>query len=173
MSNKNSKTICPECGYNNKPYYTICESCGAVVDVADSTLARRVQAATKPIQDDRTVWHISLLIDDRELKVKLKPDQRATVGREVPFMLQRPDIDLTTYNAIQMGVSRVHAVLDWQENGVAITDLCSRNGTFINGQRLEELNRYRLQNGDKLRFGHMDIDFSVSEDEDVSPALSA
>lgn len=50
-------------------------------------------------------------------------------------------------------VSRQHARLGVEETGCWIEDLGSRNGTRVNGQPLRE--RHRLNNGDRLRIGHV------------------
>lgn len=47
-------------------------------------------------------------------------------------------------------VSRDHARIDATEDGFVVVDLGSRNGTFVNGQRVE---RALIRFGDKLRLG--------------------
>lgn len=46
-------------------------------------------------------------------------------------------------------VSARHARVDWDEQGFAVTDLASRNGTFLNGKRVER--RTGLRVGDVLQ----------------------
>ncbi|RMG99021.1 MAG: FHA domain-containing protein [Deltaproteobacteria bacterium] len=48
-------------------------------------------------------------------------------------------------------VSRYHARLLVSQDGVVLEDLGSRNGTFVNGERLE--GRRQLSDGDKVRIG--------------------
>ena len=51
-------------------------------------------------------------------------------------------------------VSRQHAVIRMDENGFWITDLGSRNGTFLNGTRIEGEAR-KLTTGDRIELGGM------------------
>ncbi len=50
------------------------------------------------------------------------------------------------------GVSREHAVINWDDAGYSIVDLGSRNGTFVNGARLDE-ERHVLENKDRIQLG--------------------
>lgn len=52
-------------------------------------------------------------------------------------------------------VSRRHAVLTVEMEGVFIEDLGSRNGVFLNGQRIER--RCRVNDGDAIRIGSQEI----------------
>jgi pSer/pThr/pTyr-binding forkhead associated (FHA) protein len=52
-------------------------------------------------------------------------------------------------------VSRRHAVLTVELDGVFIDDLESRNGVFLNGQRVEQ--RARVADGDAIRIGSQEI----------------
>jgi pSer/pThr/pTyr-binding forkhead associated (FHA) protein len=51
-------------------------------------------------------------------------------------------------------VSRVHCRLEAGEDGVAVSDLSSTNGTFVNDKRVE---RAVLSVGDKLRVGRVEL----------------
>ena len=57
------------------------------------------------------------------------------------------------------GVSRQHARLDVSEHGLAIEDLDSANGTFINGHRIEQ--RTSLRVDDRVRLG-ADVEFVIA-----------
>ncbi|MEZ4668390.1 MAG: FHA domain-containing protein [Anaerolineae bacterium] len=161
---------CPNCGHNNPTHETFCEQCGQIIDVANSTLARRVRGEAASGEQKRSVM-IVLQNDKDTIKVTLQPDQRATVGRLVPYMLLVPDVDLAPFNAADLGVSRNHAVLDNTAKGVQITDLGSRNGTYINGKRLDSLNSLILKDGDKLRFGQLEIELHLKASEQVRTAV--
>ncbi|MEL6149069.1 MAG: FHA domain-containing protein, partial [Chloroflexota bacterium] len=64
-------------------------------------------------------------------------------------------IDLTPFGAQDKGVSRLHVRISLHPGGVAIQDLGSTNGTFINEYRLLRFTRVNLQHGDALEIGQM------------------
>jgi two-component system, NtrC family, sensor kinase len=47
-------------------------------------------------------------------------------------------------------VSRLHARLSWTEQGWLLEDLQSRNGTYVNGERIASR---LLRNGDQIQLG--------------------
>src|SRR5260221_13320721 len=51
-------------------------------------------------------------------------------------------------------VSRVHCRLEAGKEAIAVTDLSSTNGTFVNDKRVE---RAMLANGDRLRVGRVEL----------------
>jgi hypothetical protein len=83
------------------------------------------------------------------------------VGRADPEESYVPAIDLGPFDAHDAGVSRRHAVLFSAEGGLYIRDLGSTNGTRINGFDLEPNQAYKLHEGDRLEFGHMNVQFHV------------
>jgi len=92
-------------------------------------------------------------------KTVLLPDGRHDVGRLGECWLVLDD-DL---------VSRTHARFHVGQNGTELEDLGSRNGTFINGDRLE--GRRALYDGDRIRIGRevievMGFGTSQAADED-------
>ncbi len=72
-----------------------------------------------------------------------------------------PDIDLAPYGGSQAGVSRRHGRLIRQGSHWMAEDLGSRNGTFINGIRLEPNQPKALMEGDLIRFGKVELQFST------------
>ncbi len=69
-----------------------------------------------------------------------------------PFRLGRaPDNDLVLDDST---VSRYHAVLELEADALAVTDLKSTNGTYLNGRRIY---RSRLKGGDILHLGQLEI----------------
>lgn len=67
--------------------------------------------------------------------------------------------------------SSLHAVLAWNGSAWELRDLGSRNGTFVNGRRLESGERELLESGIKLGFGGQDQVWTLVGDE--APVLGA
>ena len=62
------------------------------------------------------------------------------------------------------GVSRQHASIRGDASGYSITDLSSRNGTFVNDERLSAEPR-QLRNWDKIELGGLDVHWVFMETE--------
>jgi pSer/pThr/pTyr-binding forkhead associated (FHA) protein len=102
--------------------------------------------------------------DQRQRLFVLEPDRaQASVGR-------RPSSDLMLDWDDQ--VSRIHAQLERvEEDWTVVDDGLSRNGTFVNGERLT--GRHRLVDGDSLRFGATTVTFrSPQADEQAGTAIA-
>lgn len=57
--------------------------------------------------------------------------------------------------------SRVHARIAWEDGAWAIRDDASRNGTFVNGQKVNEAT---LSGGNTIRIGSTELEFHESEE---------
>ncbi|MBQ9061267.1 MAG: FHA domain-containing protein [Eubacterium sp.] len=79
-------------------------------------------------------------------------------SREQRILLTEPEhligknAEICDVIAASSAVSRMHARFVRQEKGYTVTDLRSRNGTFLNGAMLEAGRAYELKNGDSIRF---------------------
>lgn len=82
-------------------------------------------------------------------------------GREIRYRLEPlPMIAGKLRNRVQLllsdaSVSRIHARFVEKEGRVALMDLNSTNGTYINGIRLEQNESMLLEHGDEIRLGDM------------------
>jgi transcriptional regulator of acetoin/glycerol metabolism len=75
---------------------------------------------------------------------------RATVGRGSPRRAERTDVTF----AIRISdakMSSAHALLKCEDRGWVLTDAGSRNGTMVNGRRVETTS---LRDGDRIQLGH-------------------
>ena len=74
--------------------------------------------------------------------------------QETPFVMGREEnLGLTVFAG---SISRRHASISVNGSVITIEDLGSKNGTKVNGERLETPNeRVELTNGDELRFGNV------------------
>jgi pSer/pThr/pTyr-binding forkhead associated (FHA) protein len=66
-------------------------------------------------------------------------------------------INLTDYDAEEMGVSRRHARLVRDHKAVYLMDLKSTNGTRLNGEPLSPSVEKRLRDGDEIMLGRLRI----------------
>jgi DNA-binding NtrC family response regulator len=66
------------------------------------------------------------------------------------------------------GVSRQHACLTLAPDGLTLEDVGSRNGTRVNGVRVQ---RTRLQPGDEIRFGPVTLRLEEVDPEDATLAI--
>lgn len=66
-------------------------------------------------------------------------------------------IDLTQYWGVESGVSRVHCHVTLEDDTLYISDLDSKNGTFISGERLTPNVPYPLKRGDEFYVGRLSI----------------
>jgi len=98
--------------------------------------------------------------DDREQVFSFEPGSaEASVGRQ-----QSSDLVLDWDGQ----VSRLHARFERVDGGwVVVDDGLSRNGTFVNGERLSD--RHRLSDGDSLRFGATTVTFRSPQVEAQAP----
>ncbi len=89
---------------------------------------------------------------------------RILIGRHDPPHAQ-VDLDLSD---CELGdppmVSRRHALLQWQDGQLTLRDLGSRNGTRVNGEKLETLpdqpysDIVVLQLGSRIQFGNLEFE---------------
>jgi serine phosphatase RsbU (regulator of sigma subunit) len=80
--------------------------------------------------------------------------QRCLLGRHA-------ECDINDIFADQTGVSRIHALIEWAGGQYAIEDKGSRNGTLLNGKRLN--GRAPLRSGDRLAIGGVELTFLEEE----------
>lgn len=98
--------------------------------------------------------------DDREQVFSFEPGSaEASVGRQQSSEL------VLDWDA---QVSRLHARFERVDGGwVVVDDGLSRNGTFVNGERLSD--RHRLSDGDSLCFGATTVTFRSPQVEAQAP----
>jgi hypothetical protein len=72
-------------------------------------------------------------------------------------------VDLTQYDAAELGVSRSHARITWTEGIYELEDLASSNGTWLNYQRLAYGKSYELHNGDIILLGQLQLTIYLPE----------
>jgi pSer/pThr/pTyr-binding forkhead associated (FHA) protein len=92
--------------------------------------------------------------------LSIPPKDEVLIGRADPC-----DIDLSTYGGSTAGVSRQHARLLRKDDGWAIEDLRSTNGTYVNDQRLTPHQPIPLNDGDNVQCGKLAMTFHAGESQ--------
>ncbi len=100
---------------------------------------------------------VLLMIRGMIERIVLTDDLSIVLGRSDLNARFDPDIDLTTYGAVDRGVSRAHARLHLSEGHLFITDLGSTNGTFVSGKRLEPDKAQVLRKGEEILLGRLPV----------------
>ncbi len=159
--------ICKDCGASQLEGTLFCSECGCFLldapskptfilpfsDFAkhDPTPALenfKPSALAKPLI-------LTIVIPSSRRRFKMEIVDRIRIGRADIHANIYPELDLVNDNGAEMGVSREHAIIEASANGLAVSDLGSTNGTFLNNSRLSPNMRYPLKNGDELRFGEL------------------
>jgi len=78
-------------------------------------------------------------------------------------------IDLTRYDAINYGVSRVHMYLHNKEGKFFVEDADSINGTYINGDSIKPHELVAVKNSTEIRLGQLRMYIYFLEDEEKMP----
>lgn len=105
------------------------------------------------IFDSSMVLRVDVQGSDSPLVIS--PQLTIMIGRRDPATGEKPDVDLSTHAAYQMGISRNHALIKWEDSQLFLYDLNSRNGTYVNGKRAIPDQPTKLYDGDELRLGKM------------------
>ncbi len=131
------------------------------------SIAPTVQAATM----DRIEQPARLLLraDNGDIVQEFSLDKpEMTIGRA-----QSSDILLSKDKL----TSRRHATIQYENGQYLIRDEHSANGTFVNGQQIEEMVPHKLQDGDHVGIGEHELIFhafsSPSQDIDSMPTIAA
>lgn len=120
---------------------------------------RLAQHHQAPADDNRprftTDMMLRLDVIDSSQPIIVAVQGDVIVGRADNVTDYVPDIDLTPFGAYRMGLSRRHALIRLQSDGLIVKDLSSRNGTFVNGTQVKTGETLPFREGDELRFGNL------------------
>jgi hypothetical protein len=159
-----SVKTCKECGRPNKPDAQICD-CGALL--IDPQVIGSTDALTDAdYEEGRSQWGSARFSGRSLLMVGVEDDPQTfsfdgdeidelVLGRADAGTGDAPAINLTQYGALDKGVSRVHAKIIRRDGSLQLEDLGSRNGTYLNGQRIVEHQPRILRDGDAVRLGKL------------------
>lgn len=157
--------ICPFCAHQNREGYLYCEDCGQPLGASDPTATQPTkQLETRDEFAAHATWGtarfekdaaIILHIRDSAEPITFRPEGQTVIGRSDSTSVQKPDLDLTPYGALEKGVSRIHAAIFRNDDTLTLIDKGSANGTHLNGQRLVPNQPRVLRDGDEIRLGRL------------------
>ena len=104
---------------------------------------------------------VALVPVNMDSLIKLTFNEPIILGRDTGERnISTPLVDFNDYRGYMMGVSRQHAIITGdQETGYMLTDLGSSNGTYINGEQLKPQIPTKLNNGDQVLLGQLELRF--------------
>jgi pSer/pThr/pTyr-binding forkhead associated (FHA) protein len=152
-----------------------------VLAVADPTNTRGIEAAQrklgkKPVVRLATATDIDAQID-RQYGPRLIGVLPSGEKLEYPVVKKEIEIGKAPHNDVVIAdqtVSNTHAVILAREGGYGIVDLGSRNGTFVNGERLGD-HAHTLRHGDSIQLGQTVLTFRNPGEtkENITATLSS
>jgi len=165
---------CPVCQRENPENTPFCEECGSYLfgGTGNETDLLRPNRVTRMNREETTgatavdvnfPLSLNLTIPDSGRDVEIPLREEVTIGRLDPASASFPDVDLTTDDALDRGVSRRHAKIIRRGHEIFIEDLGSMNGTFVNRKKLTPYLPEALRNGDQLRLGKLMLRVSFTK----------
>lgn len=140
------------------------------VTPSQTLVYKRLPLKSSKTEDEisNNTWRIVLI--PREVKkpfIALEVFDNISIGRDDPGYLNL-DLDLRDFDALNMGVSRQHAMIRVDRASLYLYDVGSTNGTYCNNKRAWLGNPLRLSNGDVIKFAALEFRLQVisSPDED-------
>jgi len=85
------------------------------------------------------------------------------LGRFTDDSIFSNHIDLSPFGGHELGVSRVHAQIQMEGSTIYLTDMNSRNGTFLFGVRLEPNRPVLLNSGAYITLGRLHLQVMYKE----------
>ncbi|MBN1679869.1 MAG: FHA domain-containing protein [Anaerolineae bacterium] len=152
---------CKNCGKPNPADAAYCFACGHILPTGVQSLQTHALSGDESLTPQLR-WGTAYFGVHSILRIRVRHSDEliehqftkvVVLGRAVGD--EQPDIDLTPYGAVDLGVSRQHVKLTRELATVMIEDLGSSNGTFLNGQKLIPYQPRVLRNEDELRLGRM------------------
>lgn len=166
--------MCQKCTYTNPDEAMFCMKCGTSLkaeieyrttkldlgideDFATRDIDTHIEPEYKPVPPPPPIpiigAEVSLYLLDTRRVLPVMGKREFTIGRRMPGADTQPDVDLSPYKAFSLGVSRMHATVQVNDEGVFLTDLGSSNGTYLNNKRLKSVESYPLKHKDVVTLG--------------------
>lgn len=146
----------------------VCKHCGHFL--ADSKPLHRTRSLYSPsvtshlVKRDKHVGKLStnevaIYAMDMDEPLITTLTEEVVLGRtsRISSVTVQPTIDLTPYQGVERGVSRAHAALRRYKSELAVIDLASTNGTWVNNNRIEPNVPMAIRNGDRIVLAKLSI----------------
>lgn len=158
---------CRECGSPQEEGTLFCNECGrylAETSAKTTVVLPFSDFAKQAPQPPLAGFHpepfaeplsITFVIPSSRRRFNIEMTDQLRVGRPDYDSGIMPELNMAVYNADEMGVSRMHAVIQASNQGLVLIDLGSTNGTLLNNSPLSPQLPYPLKNGDEIRFGDL------------------
>lgn len=175
---------CPTCGYENLPGTLLCVRCYSLIEQPSGVfpptdvpptgmLGNQANLQLPNSQTEDEHQHlvgqldpdsIALVVSDSNESLIVQVVTQAVLGRYTPNNPMQPLVDLTSYGALERGVSRMHVIIRRTTTGVLIIeDMASSNGTSLNDLRLAPYAPAVIRSGDRLRLGKLELEIYFNE----------
>jgi pSer/pThr/pTyr-binding forkhead associated (FHA) protein len=149
-----SHVYCPECGFQNPEAANYCSKCGALL-VKDDGVETTMTYVPDEGEDETTTLE-EMGVKGPALVVRSgggRTGETFALEGERTLIGRSPDCEIFLDDVT---VSRKHAVVHRREDGFAIEDLGSLNGTFLNKRRIES---GELADDDEVQIGKYRLTF--------------
>lgn len=133
----------------------------APVDAIGDSFSESPESSENPVARNPLL----ILVEGKEQDEDDKPDQM-TVDKKVFTLGRDPENDWTMDDP---AASRKHAGIERCEDGFYIEDRESRNGTFVNQEKIQ---RHKLSHGDKIQIGVHFFIYSEKDEASIEHASS-
>lgn len=142
------------------------------------------ETVNQNLEDDDVRPNMGILRPDSTLVVReqrsgkvfrfpVKDIDEITIGRRSTSTHHLLQIDLSDLIEPEDGISRRHASLIKQNNLLFVVDRDSRNGTFLNGQKLIPEQLRIVRDSDMIRVGRIVLNVSYTDLEDSASKVTS
>ncbi len=137
--------------------------------ITSEDVSTRIGPKKEAVKGEERVQDRTMLLDANHLKYPTLQRVRGGEGLLIPithfpFMIGRlsGQVDYCLNNP---AIGKMHVELKKTEEGIFVTDMNSRNGTWVNGERIEPSRDFRLEHGAHLTVANEEFIFNQSKGE--------
>jgi hypothetical protein len=147
---------CRQCGHANEPGARFCSSCGAPLDGEDATAnLDAIVSEDAPAEPESPLEKLPEGV--AIVVVRRGPNAGSVFGLEGQEVAAGRHPDSTIF-LDDVTVSRRHAIIERRDDGYAVRDVGSLNGTYVNHERVEDA---PLHDGDEIQIGRFVLTFHI------------